>query len=144
MLYLEQLEVIKDIPLKEGDRKVIQCPFCHGLKKLSLSKEQGVIRWNCFRASCEGKGIYSGRRNLEATKAYLANSSNAPAKYIRPLPALTTCVENPQANPRLPSLSTQPWGAWEAPPTHPVCSSGEQITLLPRPRCGWTCAWRWP
>ena len=96
MLYLEQLEVIKDIPIKEGDRKVIQCPFCHGLKKLSLSKEQGVIRWNCFRASCEGKGIYSGRRNLQATKAYLANSSNAPAKYIRPLPALTTSVDNHQ------------------------------------------------
>jgi len=96
MLYLEQLEIIQDIPLKEGDRKVIQCPFCHGLKKLSLSKEQGVIRWNCFRASCEGKGIYSGKRNLQATKAYLANSSTAPAKYIRPLPALTTSVDNHQ------------------------------------------------
>lgn len=96
MLYLEQLEVILDIRLKEGDRKVIQCPFCHGHKKLNLSKEQGVVRCNCFRASCEGKGIYSGRRNLQATKDYLANSSNAPTKYIHPLTALTICLENPQ------------------------------------------------
>ena len=62
MTYAEQLQIVKDIPLKEGDTKVITCPFCGGQKKLAITKIDGKLMWNCYRASCEGKGIHTGRR----------------------------------------------------------------------------------
>ena len=96
MTYLEQLDIIKSIPLKEGDRKILTCPFCGGRKKLSITKADGQLKWNCFRASCEGKGIYSGRRSLEATKNYIANQPNKLTTRIKPIPKITTSVYNHQ------------------------------------------------
>ena len=96
MTYLEQLDIIKSIPLKEGDRKILTCPFCGGRKKLSITKADGQLKWNCFRASCNGKGIYSGRRSLEAAKSYIANQPNKLTTRIKPVPKITTSVYNHQ------------------------------------------------
>ena len=96
MTYAEQLEVIQSIPLREGDRKVIQCPFCYGQKKLALSKSDGKLMWNCYRASCNAKGIHTGRRNLQSVKNYLNNKINSKEKYVRPIPSITTSIYNHQ------------------------------------------------
>ena len=94
MTYAEQLQIIKDIPLREGDTKVITCPFCGGQKKLALSKIDGKLMWNCYRASCEGKGIHSGKRDLQSAKNYLTGQIRKREVYVRPLPSITTSVEN--------------------------------------------------
>ena len=95
MTYLEQLDIIKRIPLREGDRKVITCPFCYMDKKLSISKIDGTLMWNCFRASCEGKGIYTGDRTIEYVKNRL-NNIKADKPTGKPLPAITTSISNHQ------------------------------------------------
>lgn len=95
MTYSEQLEIIKAIPIKEGERRIITCPICYGPKKMSVSKSDGQLMWNCFRASCNAKGIYSGRRNLQSIKNYLSNTSSE-KNAGRPLPDITTSVENHQ------------------------------------------------
>ena len=94
MTYAEQLQIIKNIPLKEGDTKVITCPFCGGQKKLAISKIDGKLMWNCYRASCEGKGIHTGRRDLQSAKNYLKGQVRKREAYVRPLPSITTSVEN--------------------------------------------------
>ena len=94
MTYAEQLQIIKDIPLREGDTKVITCPFCGGQKKLALSKIDGKLMWNCYRASCEGKGIHTGKRDLQSAKNYLTGQIRKREVYVRPLPSITTSVEN--------------------------------------------------
>ena len=94
MTYKEQLELIKDIPIREGERKIITCPVCGGFKKMSISKFDGKLLWNCFRASCSTKGIYSGDRGLQAAKNYLSATSNSVDRFIRPLPSILTCIEN--------------------------------------------------
>jgi len=96
MTYLEQLEVIKTIPIREGDTKVIQCPFCGGLKKLSVSKVDGQLKWYCFRASCNGKGIYQGKRSLQAAKNYLADAVQQKTREPKPIPLITTPARNHQ------------------------------------------------
>ena len=96
MTYLEQLEVIKTIPIREGDTKVIQCPFCGGLKKLSVSKVDGQLKWYCFRASCNGKGIYQGKRSLQAAKNYLADAVQQKTREPKPIPSITTPARNHQ------------------------------------------------
>lgn len=93
MTYLEQLEIIKTIHVREGDTIVIQCPFCGGYKKLAVSKIDGQLKWFCYRASCNGRGIYQGRRSLQASKDYLAKISKTTAK-VKPLPEITTSVDN--------------------------------------------------
>tara|TARA_R110001592_G_scaffold233057_1_gene490547 strand:+ start:376 stop:1134 length:759 start_codon:yes stop_codon:yes gene_type:complete len=94
MTYQEQLSIIKEIPIREGDSKVITCPFCYIEKKLSISKIDGQLKWYCFRASCSGRGIYSGRRSLTAAKNYLAGKVKTQAKFRRPLPSITTSIYN--------------------------------------------------
>lgn len=94
MTYKEQLELIKGIPIFEGERKIITCPVCGGAKKMSLSKFDGKLLWNCFRASCNTKGIHSGDRGLEAAKNYLSNTTKEVSRYIRPLPEMLTCIDN--------------------------------------------------
>jgi len=95
MTYSEQLDIIKRIPLREGDRKVITCPFCYMDKKLSISKIDGTVMWNCFRASCEGKGIYTGDRTIEYVKNRL-NNIKADKPIGKPLPSITTSITNHQ------------------------------------------------
>ena len=93
MTYLEQLEIVKTINIREGDTIVIQCPFCGGYKKLAVSKIDGQLKWFCYRASCNGRGIYQGRRSLQSSKDYLAKVSKTTAK-VKPLPEITTSVDN--------------------------------------------------
>ena len=96
MTYQEQLQIIKDIPIQEGVTKVITCPFCYQPKKLALSKIDGKLMWNCYRASCSAKGIYTGKRNLQAVKNYLANEVKTKTAFRKPLPSMTTSVRNHQ------------------------------------------------
>ena len=93
MTYAEQLYVIKNIPISEGQRRIITCPFCYVSKKLSLSKIDGTIMWNCFRASCAAKGIHSSGRTIEYAKNYINNIKTTISKG-RPLPEITTAIEN--------------------------------------------------
>ena len=94
MTYQEQLLIIKDIPMKEGDTKVITCPFCYQPKKMSISKIDGKLMWHCYRASCNSKGIYTGKRNLQAAKNYLANQVQRKSIVRKPIPTITTSVKN--------------------------------------------------
>ena len=96
MTYQEQLLIIKDIPIREGDTKVITCPFCYQSKKLALSKIDGKLMWHCYRASCSAKGIHTGKRNLQAVKRYLSNDVKTKASFKKPLPSMTTSVLNHQ------------------------------------------------
>ena len=81
---------------KEGERKILTCPACGGFKKFSLRKEDGSLLWNCFRASCNVKGISRGRLPIDKTKSKL-NKESTTASVGKPLPEITTSVENHEA-----------------------------------------------
>lgn len=93
--YKDQLDIIKSIHLVDGERKTLNCPFCGGRKKFSIGKLDGKVMWNCYKASCNTKGIYSGPRSADEIKAYL-NSSQAKAfkSTINSLPEITASVEH--------------------------------------------------
>jgi hypothetical protein len=62
----EQIEIIKSIPLKENSRLSMDCPFCYGKKKFSITNLDGRILWNCYRASCGCKGTFVVSRSVQA------------------------------------------------------------------------------
>jgi hypothetical protein len=93
--YRDQVEYVKSIILKEGDRHTADCPFCGGKNKFTLDKFDGKLIWNCYRASCGVKGAYSGKRDINAAKSYLQGNATQrfKAKY-KEIPTLTTRVTN--------------------------------------------------
>ena len=94
MTYAQQLKIVQTIPVHEGETVVVTCPFCYGPKKLAVSKSGGKILWYCYRASCEAKGAYSGRRNQKAVRDYLSNTAPDKKKPVKPIPSITTSVDN--------------------------------------------------
>ena len=95
--YRDQLEIVKQIKIAEGDHKTLDCPFCGGRKKFTLDRlATGELLWNCFRASCNAKGRYDGERSIAGAKAYLAARDGNTSRVVGglPVPSFTTRIEH--------------------------------------------------
>ena len=92
--YRDQWMMLKSIHLTEGDHKSMDCPFCHGRKKFSISKVDGKTLWNCYRASCNAKGVHAGSRSIDEAKAYLAHKKTKRKSRTTPIPSMTTDIKN--------------------------------------------------
>jgi len=91
--YKEQVSVIQKIKLADGEHKTLTCPFCGGRNKFTLDRFDGVLVWNCFRASCSVKGSLRGKRDINALKNYVSGApTRRPVKALNRLPAMTTSV----------------------------------------------------
>jgi len=90
----EQRDFINTIKIEEGSSKTLDCPFCGGTKKFTISKRDGVTIWNCYRASCGSKGaVRSGFSHTEI-KDKLTGKRNAVIKRTRPLPEVVSDPRN--------------------------------------------------
>lgn len=97
--YRDQLDWVKAIKIPEGGHRTMDCPFCGGHKKFTLSRlATGELLWNCFRASCNVKGRYNGQRSIAGAKAYLTMDGDT-QRNVRgvALPKFTTHIENHSA-----------------------------------------------
>jgi hypothetical protein len=56
------------LSLKEGANKRLDCPECGGSNTLSVSMELGSLKWFCFKAHCEVKGVEKAHRSPEAIR----------------------------------------------------------------------------
>ena len=91
--YKEQVSVVQKIKLADGEHLTTTCPFCGGRNKFTLDRFDGVLVWNCFRASCSVKGSLKGRRDINALKNYVSGApTRRPVKKLNRLPAMTTSV----------------------------------------------------
>lgn len=61
-------EFVSKFNLKEGDTHRTNCPECLGKKTFSISKKNGVILYNCFKASCRLSGRVSGNMSSKEVK----------------------------------------------------------------------------
>lgn len=93
--YSDQLMIIKAIRVNDGERKTLACPFCGGPNKFTIGKIDGKLLWNCYRASCGAKGIYSGKRTPEEVKLFLENKNKKTFdRKAFPIPSMTTSPKN--------------------------------------------------
>ena len=65
MNYADQIEVIKDLSVDEGQSIRMDCPFCMRSNTFSISKENSKVLWYCFSASCDAKGVFHPERTME-------------------------------------------------------------------------------
>ena len=93
--YRDQWQILQSINLTDGEHKSIDCPFCGGRRKFSISKVDGKTLWNCYRASCNAKGINSGPRSIEEARAYMVGKNKTSIeRKTTPIPAMTTSINN--------------------------------------------------
>jgi len=113
MLKREQYEVLEGIRLKDSESVRTDCVFCGGKKTLTVSRLDGRLVWNCYKASCDAKGGKRVGRSIENIKAKLANPEHKEkvSKWIRPLPEITS---SPRAHEKVITFLTQnhSYAAW--------------------------------
>lgn len=92
----EQAQLVRQIRLSEGEKKTLDCPFCGGSRKFSITKLDGRVLWNCFRASCGAKGSLQGPRSVDAIKSRLEGRTEPvmAAPRTTPLPRITSSILN--------------------------------------------------
>lgn len=94
--FREQAQLVRQIRLSEGEKKTLDCPFCGGSRKFSITKLDGRVLWNCFRASCGAKGSLQGPRSVDAIKSRLEGRTEpvVAAPRTTPLPRITSSILN--------------------------------------------------
>lgn len=92
----DQIELLKSIKLSDGESKSIDCPFCNGKKKFSISNKEGVVLWNCYKASCKARGAYQKGYGLQGAKNRINNFRQISRKRTRSIPEI---LSNPINHP---------------------------------------------
>ena len=90
----DQIEMVKSIRLKDNERLSIDCPFCGGRKKFSITRVDGKVIWNCYRASCSARGAYGDTRSITESRSKLVGTTNVYTRTINPIPAILSSVDN--------------------------------------------------
>jgi ribosomal protein L37AE/L43A len=91
----EQYEVISKVRVTDDDTKRVNCPFCGGKYTLTISKREGSLIWNCYRASCSASGGKRVGYGLDAIKRkFDGSTSTGIYKRTYPLPEVNSSVEH--------------------------------------------------
>lgn len=67
-------EILESSTLAEGDTQRMNCPSCGGYNTFTLSKRQGRLIWNCYKASCSCSGRTKSYMNTNDIRARLSSS----------------------------------------------------------------------
>lgn len=110
--YREQLEIVRAIPIREGENHTLDCPFCGGRRKFTLGLLDGELVWNCFRASCDARGRWRKGLPPEVLRKRIAGAPpQAPARRSEPLPAVTVRADRHEPSAEY-LRSVHAWGAY--------------------------------
>jgi ribosomal protein L37AE/L43A/5S rRNA maturation endonuclease (ribonuclease M5) len=91
----EQYEIISKVSVRDDDTKRINCPFCGGKYTLTISKRDGSLIWNCYKASCSASGGKRVGYGLDALKRKFNNNEPSSIhKRIYPLPEVNSSIEH--------------------------------------------------
>lgn len=79
-------DFLEGINVKEGESLTLDCPKCNGVKKFSISNQDGLLLYNCYRASCDVKGSYMTNMLADTIKKKLRGQeeSKPQEKFIMP------------------------------------------------------------
>ena len=98
MTYQEMLSIVQRFPVQAGESTRVNCPACGGNKTLSLTKKDGQLFWNCFKASCELTGRSNVGRTNSEVRQYLSGRDIVTKKRT---PDIPTIISDPSNNPEV-------------------------------------------
>lgn len=76
-------DVITKYAPVEGDRVRMSCPLCGGKDTLTISKVEGKLLWNCYKASCKTKGVKEYSRSTAEIKNVLQKNYHNNSNYYQ-------------------------------------------------------------
>jgi hypothetical protein len=94
MAYRDQLVAVQRLQIMSGETRRVDCPFCGGRKTLSVTKSDGTLLWNCFRASCDAVGKKAVGRNNGEIKEYLGRATSQRARRLPRMPQIVSDVRS--------------------------------------------------
>ena len=78
--YKEQLTFVRSHDLESNNHIRTDCPYCNGSNTLSITREHGYLKWLCFKASCNVKGIEGVGRTSKELHDWLSDSTTTEDK----------------------------------------------------------------
>ncbi len=88
MRFSEQKELVERYNVLSGQNLRVNCPACGGKKTLSVSKFDGRLVWNCFKAACGIGGKDFIGRNHKELKNALSGKPNTFARKAPEVPSI--------------------------------------------------------
>ena len=62
-------EFISSLDIRDGESKRVSCPECGGYNTFTVTRKDGRVLYNCYKASCDVRGGVSQRRSLDALRS---------------------------------------------------------------------------
>ena len=69
---LPSRDFLQNLEIREGETITMDCPKCNGVKKFSISNLDGMLLYNCYRASCDVKGSFLTNMLVDTIKQKLS------------------------------------------------------------------------
>ena len=109
MLKRKIIDYIKSLDIEEGQSFRRDCPDCNGINTFSVSKVEGVVKYNCFRGQCNVYGnSYEGMTAQEIIKKIAEYGHTDPCPKI-PLMEIPEYVIYPSKQHRLLTAFIERW-----------------------------------
>ena len=85
MNYTDQIEVIKDLGVDEGQSIRMDCPVFMRKNTFSISKEDSKVLWYCFSASCDAKGAFYTEKTMHDIEHFIYHKrDNVDENFVIP------------------------------------------------------------
>lgn len=92
--YAEQKEIVSKYSVINGQNLRVNCPNCGGNKTLSISKFDGKLVWQCFKASCDFGGRSNVGRTRDEIRTVLSGETITFERKSKPIPSIVGKPEN--------------------------------------------------
>lgn len=94
MTYKEMIAVVQQFQVQAGESIRVNCPACGGRKTLSLTKKDGQLFWNCFKASCDLTGTNTVGRTNKEIQQYLSGKREQARTRTPDVPPILSAPSN--------------------------------------------------
>lgn len=76
-------EYAQSVPLVNGGTRV-DCPSCGGKNTFTITRRDGALVWNCYRAECRVRGATRSLRSVSEMEEFLNKDTVAKRDFIAP------------------------------------------------------------
>jgi len=91
-------EFIGSLDIRDGESKRVSCPECGGYNTFTVTRKDGRVLYNCYKASCDVSGGVSQKRSVNALRSRLESSvsdaTGAGSTYLPEFELPPICTHN--------------------------------------------------
>jgi len=78
-------EFLSDLDIRDDETQRVSCPICGGYNTFTVSRKEGRVLYNCYKASCDARGAKTVRRSMASIEAFLKGETPDSSHQETPL-----------------------------------------------------------